>query len=1032
MSSWNPSLTIGGTIWSGSPNLVTRNQLLSSIIGIEDTFSASTISTFQTLRATEWMSTPVLYVSDIQGATIDISGIQINQNGVFNAPLVSLSSMNMKGFDLGLDVSFDFGLGKAIGGIAAGLGGLVGGGLIAVGTGAGLAIQGAEQGIATMVAGRPQNFISQTNYETINFTSQLQISTLGDAYPAYSTIFRTVSSVAANQVPGPEIFTSSIFYPGQICIRSVSDPFNLITADSNLNTSTIQSFGQWTPFTGLEPENIVANSISTYKLSTNSLFASLAETDALTSFTVATSNLGVGTQANFNFNAAAVFDLGSSGDALIVGDINQWNFQTNQPIVFSQIGDPGILTPGAILTLGTGAESILQISSISALGNIQANSGFISSLVVNDLLVLSTFSTVFNITAYDILSTSIVTASLVSTLNLQAKYIAPFTFSSILGNPIGPFDINKYDNVISTTYDQISSLTQNIMNYSLTAQVQDEALFDIGDQPLGETYKVTPQNVNQWGSTIIQYSGFQGAGAVDFGWVGQWAVSPGQTQGVNLPQGATLDIFVNPNNSVGATGNFFIQQESNNAYPAGVSTFFQIPNYDPGQGNSNQYKFRATLPPVVGGIRSGWWELSNGFTPYTTSNNNTFQIYQDINDTYISATDRLHLQAGDIRFDGSVSFSNFNINNINASNITTSNFFNSLAIQSTIQATNINTSTIIANPTFSNGAFNSFYYKSTISYNDPPQQVTAFTGTFKNDSPDFIPVFNLIPNFMGNNYFTSYNYTNWNNTLWNNNSVSAFQPNIFVGDIQQTLGTYSAFFYINNTIVGTSYSLPVYYINSAGSNLLGNIAGNTYGKIATNDGINWTLTTVANPSASGGSYNNTLQVTQGTSYTGITESQNLQIQAPNTTITTGTLGIYADQIRVNSRRYGTAPSAGLNSFPIGFQTGTYVDGNISWTQNPPASGIWQSDATNVIYGLAGIFFDYNSYRAIIIPSRFRTNTYPIYSWDVQVAPIAIPGGGYAWGYNRYIQIAAGPSGPGINTTNNWNEWLMIPINYCTN
>jgi len=45
-----------------------------------------------------------------------------------------------------------------------------------------------------------------------------------------------------------------------ICIRSVSDPFNLITADSNLNTSTIQSFGQWVPLEGLEPTNIDADS----------------------------------------------------------------------------------------------------------------------------------------------------------------------------------------------------------------------------------------------------------------------------------------------------------------------------------------------------------------------------------------------------------------------------------------------------------------------------------------------------------------------------------------------------------------------------------------------------------------------------------------------------------------------------------------------------------------------------------------------------------------------------------------------------
>lgn len=236
--------------WQGSQTIATRKQLLSTSAGLYDDLKDFNFSTIQvsTLNVPQWISTAALYVSDIKGFQIDISGISITQDGIFNAPIVSLSSIGFKGFDslLDLDVSFDLGLGSAIGGIAAGLGALVGGATIAVGTGVGLAVSGAEQGIATMVAGRPQNFISQTSYETINFTTQLQISTLGNAYPLYSTIFRTVSSVSADSVPGREIFTSTFINPGTLCIRSVSDPFNLITGDSNLNTSTIQSFGQWT------------------------------------------------------------------------------------------------------------------------------------------------------------------------------------------------------------------------------------------------------------------------------------------------------------------------------------------------------------------------------------------------------------------------------------------------------------------------------------------------------------------------------------------------------------------------------------------------------------------------------------------------------------------------------------------------------------------------------------------------------------------------------------------------------------------
>ena len=272
--SWNPNLSLGGANWQGNAPLVTKNQLFSTTAGIVDSIALSTVSTFTTLTATDWISTRTLYVSTIEGAKIDISGILVDASGVFATNQVSsgvgsfnltlVSSMAFKGIDLGgIDVSFDFGLGQALGGLLGGIGALVGGGLIGVGTGVGLAIQGAETGIATMVAGRPQNFISQDRYETVNFTSQLQVSTLGSNYPVYSTIFRTVSSISADQVPGKEIFTSTLFYPGQICIRSVSDPMNLITGDSNLNTSTIQSFGQWVPLIGLETDNVVADTVST-------------------------------------------------------------------------------------------------------------------------------------------------------------------------------------------------------------------------------------------------------------------------------------------------------------------------------------------------------------------------------------------------------------------------------------------------------------------------------------------------------------------------------------------------------------------------------------------------------------------------------------------------------------------------------------------------------------------------------------------------------------------------------------------------
>ena len=231
--------------WTGTTPFATKKQLFSSISGlVEDIndLNISTISKVSTITATQWMSTPILYVSDIQGIDLTVSAATTTN-------FLTVSSVGMKGSLFGdLNFSFNFGLGEALGGLAAGLGAAVGGAAIGAGTGAGLAIQGAEAGIATMIAPRGQNFINNNEFEVINFTTQLQCSTLGGPDPFYSSIFRTVStSGQPNTVPGSTIFTSTIFPAGTVCIRSISDPFNLITGVSSLNTSTIQAFGQWCP-----------------------------------------------------------------------------------------------------------------------------------------------------------------------------------------------------------------------------------------------------------------------------------------------------------------------------------------------------------------------------------------------------------------------------------------------------------------------------------------------------------------------------------------------------------------------------------------------------------------------------------------------------------------------------------------------------------------------------------------------------------------------------------------------------------------
>lgn len=260
---------IGGAQWNGNQLLATRKQLLSSINGlyldiqdIELSSITATTLNVSTLTASQWISTPELYVSSIIGG-----GLQVNdgflQISTGNISLVSLSTLQFKGIDLGgVSFNFDLGLGNAIGGFLGGLGALVGGAFIGLGTGTGLAIQGITNGLFSLANTRGDSItnINSNVFETINGTTQLQISTLGNVSPFYSSIFRSVSSLSPNSVPGQEVFLSTIFPAGTTCVRSVSDPLPLLTNNSTINTSTIQSFGEWVPFLDPTPtgEDIIA------------------------------------------------------------------------------------------------------------------------------------------------------------------------------------------------------------------------------------------------------------------------------------------------------------------------------------------------------------------------------------------------------------------------------------------------------------------------------------------------------------------------------------------------------------------------------------------------------------------------------------------------------------------------------------------------------------------------------------------------------------------------------------------------------
>lgn len=261
--------------WTATTPYATKKQLVSSISGLYDDlqdFQFSTISAVSTLTAFDWISTPLLYVSDIKGYNAQYSTMIIASDISANAALFSTLLTTNLDFKFNPQVQISFNVKDALFGGLSGLGFLIFETLLGLGAGAGLAFKGIGEGIASMIManGSHNTYINTNNFELKGGSTQLQISTLGNAYPAYSSIMRYVSSISPNQVPGLPIFTSTIFYPGTTCIRSISDPFSCVSQDSNIATSSIQQFGEWYPlpiealvssFTGLSLSNTTDSSL---------------------------------------------------------------------------------------------------------------------------------------------------------------------------------------------------------------------------------------------------------------------------------------------------------------------------------------------------------------------------------------------------------------------------------------------------------------------------------------------------------------------------------------------------------------------------------------------------------------------------------------------------------------------------------------------------------------------------------------------------------------------------------------------------
>lgn len=355
--------------------------------------TGSTISSFQTLTASQWISSPELFVSSINGSefnqnTIVISTIQTEQvsSVVNNVNLSIASSMQLRpSGSFSPNLNIDMGLGSLFTNVAgAALGGLnMIVGSVALAT-----------GITAVAMGRQSKTITNSTFELVNTTTQLQVSTLGQQV---SSIVRYVSSVNP-QTPGQEIFVSTIIPAGTPVIRSFSDPMNTISSPA----SSIIAFGQWV---ALPPQG-VGGSFSTIVCSTLVANVRVSTTNIDVANIISTNGLSCG----FSIASALV-----STPQLFVSSVNSAPYPPTQQIIST--------FPGSIYV----GDSVLVQNQVSTtnlnVSNITSTNGLSAGYVISNSLVSTPITQVSSIISNNI-STANISLSTINNSSLQSYFPA--------------------------------------------------------------------------------------------------------------------------------------------------------------------------------------------------------------------------------------------------------------------------------------------------------------------------------------------------------------------------------------------------------------------------------------------------------------------------------------------------------------------------------------------------------------------------------------------------------------------------------
>lgn len=769
---------------------------------------------------------------------------------------------------------------------------------------------------------------------------------------------------------------------------------------NGLTTSTIQQFGEWVPLEGLEPENIICNGLEANTISTGNFYSVLAKTDVLESYTVVASNFGIGLSAFMNYQAPLTFQTGATNQAAFVGNLNRLICYNDTGYIFTS--RPDLNQENASLYLGQNAsESILNISSIYSVGEMKTVSFYASTITAEQLNVVSTlFLTSTNVEI--ITSTQTVNADNLFATNAEiANFVSSFSFITPVGNPTGPYDINKNFSLFSTSYNNVSSLTNNILNYQMNLQVQDQTSFNlnIAETQFGVLYKLSPQNVSQWGSTLMIFNDYQNPG------------------GIELPVASNFS-------SLGLTGTFDIQTQYNPATPGYYSAFSIVQDWIPGSEFSTFSTFlqvsgpNVPNPPLVYQRytigKTGWIEsIVNNPAPYETVNSNSFTITQDINDVTIQTTDRLNLEAGEIFLKGTINLNNINVDELNAN---TGNFQTLQA--SILQTSNIQASTIQVSGINSQSNFVG-------SYNAIPTITPLKMGFSSITSYDFTNIYPLANPSRSPNYFNSLNVTQWNQSVYTATYGSSTEvPHIMVADLFafNPPAVYSGQFYINNTVASPALAIPILQNVAGYGSTIGTVAGGTYARVRTTNGTNWAIdSNISNPQ--GGTFQPYIYQSQIT--TSVNENSVVSLTQQPTFVVAPSIQVNTNKILLTAPivRTLTYGSSNWTTREAGIEYASYFDSNVVFLD-----GNTYSDAVNPILNpLGNLYYAFSAWSAQVWFGRIRSQSFGIQGMDVIGGPVLYSGTTeYIWQSTRYLNLAgtAGSVSADIR-----EMYLMIPANY---